>query len=161
MGIHQILKTYLLFVYNYVAYAYMSYTEHCVQSPDRHTQHVCLKRQTAYHTGVRSHTPLSINEMCTHCRQPIRILLARQLANHKLITICLNLEWGTYDVSHLQILTCEVAVSTGGQCNMSSRNHFAKYHRSPPQGSTRIKARRPCKSPSPRPSPVRSTATSI
>ena len=90
------------------------YTEHCVQSPDRHRQHLSLKRQTAYHRGVRSHAPLSINEMCTHCRQPIRILLARQPANHKLITICWNLEWGTYDVSHLQILTCEVAVSTGG-----------------------------------------------
>ena len=25
-----------------------------------------------------------------------------------------NWEWGTYDVSHLQILTCEVAVSTAG-----------------------------------------------
>ena len=33
--------------------------------------------------------------MCTHCCQPIRILLARQPANHKLITICWNLEWGT------------------------------------------------------------------
>ena len=80
---------------------------------------MCLKRQTAYHRGVRSHSPLSINEMCTHCRQPIRILLARQPANHKLITICWNLEWGTYDVSHLQILACELAVSTGGSLGLN------------------------------------------
>ena len=46
-------------------------------------------------TGVRSHSPLPLYEMCTHCRQPIGILLARQPANHKLITICWNLEWGT------------------------------------------------------------------
>ena len=45
--------------------------------------------------------------------QPIRVLLARQPANHKL-TIILEIEsggGGTYDVNHLQILTCEVAVS--------------------------------------------------
>ena len=90
-----------------------------------------LKRQTAYHTGVRSHTPLPFHEMCTHCRQLIRILLARQLANHKLITICWNLEWGTYDVSHLQILTCEVAVSTAGSVNL-----FA-WHAQPPSSELR------------------------
>ena len=52
--------------------------------------------------------------MCTHYRQPNRIILPGQPANHKLITICWNLEWGTYDVSYLQILTCEVTVSTAG-----------------------------------------------
>ena len=50
-------------------------------------------------------------------RQPIRVLLARQPANHKLTTI-LEIEsgggGGTYDVNHLHILTCEVAVSRVG-----------------------------------------------
>ena len=30
-----------------------------------------------------------------------------------------NWEWGTYDVTHLQILTCEVAVSTASSVKMS------------------------------------------
>ena len=30
-----------------------------------------------------------------------------------------NWEWGTYDVTHLQILTCEVAVSTAGSVHVS------------------------------------------
>ena len=42
--------------------------------------------------------------------QILRVLLARQPANHKLTTI-LEIESG---VNHLQILTCEVAVSTVG-----------------------------------------------
>ena len=32
-----------------------------------------------------------------------------------------NWEWGTSDVNHLQILTCEVAVSTAGSVNISIR----------------------------------------
>ena len=48
------------------------------------------------------------------------LLLARQPANHKLTTI-LEIERGghNYDVTHLQILTCEVACSVyGGQCRL-------------------------------------------
>ena len=30
-----------------------------------------------------------------------------------------NWEWGTYDVTHLQILTCEVAVSTAGSVHFT------------------------------------------
>ena len=58
------------------------------------------------------HPPLSLHEMCTHLSQPLTELLAGERANHKLTTISRKLEWG--DVSHLQILTCRDAVSSGG-----------------------------------------------
>ena len=64
----------------------IGYTEHCVV-PERHKHHVCLKGQTACHTGVCVQPPLPLRELCTHCRQPITGRLAGQPANHKLTTI--------------------------------------------------------------------------
>ena len=42
-----------------------------------------------------------------------------------------NWEWGTYDVTNLLILTCEVAVSTAGSVNWQESRRFCVDHRSP------------------------------
>ena len=56
-------------------------------------------------------------------RQPIRVLLAGQPANHKFSTIRWNWEWRTYDVSHLETLTCGVAVPTSNTSHTNSTGH--------------------------------------
>ena len=72
-----------------------------------------MPTQLVYHMCMPN-PPLHLHEMCTHLRQSLTKLLAGQQANHKLTTISRWLEWGKYDVSHLQILTCRDAVSSGG-----------------------------------------------
>ena len=112
--------------------------------PTRHRQHACIKMQTALsgntrtwpnvvsilvqgrwwggqywnsigsnpglHTGVCLHPPLpsiifSLADQGT---------FSKTAGQSQSYYNTWNWEWGTYDVTHLQILTCEVAVSTAG-----------------------------------------------
>ena len=107
----------------FITYELSMGTQSTVQPvPTRHRRHACIKMQTALSGNTRTWPIFSPADQGT---------FSKTAGQSQAYYNTWNWEWGTYDVTHLQILPCEVAVSMasnvsmgciGPSCNVTDSN---------------------------------------